>query len=170
MRHLVFGLIAILATSFAADALGQDVRSGGLHISHPWARATAGVARNGAAYLTIVNRGREADRLVGVASPVARKAVLHSHIVDGDIIRMRPVAAIEIDPGKPAVLEPGGRHIMLIGLEAPLVAGTRFPLTLMFERAGEIAVEVVVEPPGAIRPATGKSHGGHGAKRGQGTD
>ncbi len=64
VARLAIALIAVMAMAFTVDALGHDVRSGGLQISHPWARATAGVARNGAAYLAIVNRGREADRLV----------------------------------------------------------------------------------------------------------
>ena len=158
----VYALI-ILAVSIA-PAFGHDAAPGSLHISAPWARATAGVVRNGVAYLTIVNRGPQADRLVGVASPVARKAALHSHIFDGGIAKMRPVKAVVAEPGKPAVLKPGGLHIMLMGLKAPLVAGTRFPLTLVFERAGEIEVEVVVEAFGAMKPTAGKGgdHGAHG--------
>ncbi len=161
MPRLAIALIAIMVTAFAVSALGHGVRSGGLQLGHPWARATAGVARNGVAYLTIVNHGREADRLIGVAAPVARKAALHTHIFEGGIVKTRPVAAITVHPGKPAVLKPGGSHIMLMGLKAPLVVGTRFPRTLVFERAGEIAVEVVVEAPGAMRPAPGKGRG-HG--------
>jgi copper(I)-binding protein len=65
---------------------------------------------------------------------------------------MRPVEAIEVTPGAPIVLQPGGLHVMLIGLKAPLKEGERFPLTLTFERAGTIEVEVVVEKLGAMGP------------------
>ena len=146
----VFALVMLAAS--VAPVIGHGAGSGSMHIAHPWARATAGVARNGVAYLTIVNRGREADRLVSVTSPVARKAALHNHIVEGDIVKMRPVEAITVHPGTPAVLKPGGLHIMLMGLHAPLMQGQTFVLTLTFEQAGTVDVEVAVEKPGAMAP------------------
>ena len=81
--------------------------------------------------------------------------------MDGDIARMRPVAAIEIAPGAPTVLEPGGLHIMLRGLGRRLVEGETFPLSLTFERAGTVEIEV---------PIIGMGHQGHGAHRRPRTD
>ncbi len=141
----------LVAPLFPAPA--HDYRFADLEIVHPWARATAALARTGAVYLTLANQGAELDRLLGVATPRARKARLHSHIVEDGIVKMRPVKAIEISPGEQAGLEPGGFHIMLMGLEAPLEAGTAFPLTLSFEQAGAIEVEVRVEKAGATRPS-----------------
>ena len=150
-------LVALLvAPLFPAPA--HDYRFGDIEIVHPWARATAAMAKTGAVYVTLANQGGEVDRLLGVATPRARKARLHGHIVADGIVKMRPVKAIEISPGEPAVLEPGGFHIMLMGLKAPLEAGTAFPLTLSFEKAGAIEVEVLVEKAGATRP----SHHGNG--------
>lgn len=155
-------LVALLvAPLFPAPA--HDYRLGDIEIVHPWARATAVLARTGAVYLTLANQGAELDHLLGVATPRARKARLHSHIVADGIVKMRPVKAIEISPGDPAVLQPGGFHIMLMGLEAPLEAGTAFPLTLSFERAGAIEVEIRVENAGA----TGPSHHGDGDHAGR---
>lgn len=150
-------LVALLvAPLFPAAA--HDYRFGAIEIVHPWARATASLARNGAVYLTLANQGAALDQLLGVATPRARKARLHSHIVADGIVKMRPVKAIEISPGEPVVLRPGGFHIMLMGLKAALEAGTTFPLTLSFEKAGAIEVEVLVEKAGATRP----SHHGNG--------
>ena len=68
-------------------------------------------------------------------------------------MRMHPVEIIEITPDAPTTLQPGGMHVMLMGLEAALVQGTTFPMTLTFERAGDIDIQVNVQGPGAMAPA-----------------
>jgi hypothetical protein len=85
---------------------------------------------------------------------VASVVELHTHTADGGVMRMRQVEAIDVTGGTTTQLRPGGLHIMLIGLKAPLKEGTRFPLTLKFEKAGEVALEV------AVRAATsgGEAH------------
>lgn len=155
-------LLALAALGVSGRvAPAHDYRFGDLKIVHPWARATAGLARNGAAYVTLSSQGEAIERLLGVTTPVARKARLHGHIVEAGIVKMRPLEAIEVAPGAPVVLEPGGFHIMLMGLEAPLEAGTTFPLTLRFEKAGAIEVEVRVERAGARTPEhQGDGHSG----------
>ncbi len=153
----------LVAPLFPAPA--HDYRFGDLEIVHQWARATAAMARNGAVYVTLANQGAEVDHLLGVETPMARKARLHSHIVEDGIVKMRPLKAIEISPGEPVVLEPGGFHIMLMGLKAPFEAGTAFPLTLSFEKAGAIEVEVRVEKAGATTPSH-HGDGDHGDDKG----
>jgi periplasmic copper chaperone A len=115
----------------ANSALGQ---TGQLEIKTPWARATPGHAENGAAYFTIVSP--TADRLTAVSSPVAKKAELHTMSMEGGVMRMRPLAAIDIPAGQTVTLSPGGMHIMLLGLTQPLHQGQSFPLTLSFGQAG----------------------------------
>jgi copper(I)-binding protein len=138
------------ALFFAPAASAHDYKLGDLTIDHPWARAS--VAANGAAYMTISTSGSAPDQLVAAASPVAGKVELHTHIVEGDVMRMRPVKAIEINVGEPAVLKPGGLHVMLIGLKAPLKEGDKFSLTLTFEKAGTVTVDVSVQAAGAGLP------------------
>ena len=151
MRRLLVTLFAILA--LLAPAAAEDARLGDLTIRQPWARASAGPAKAGAAYLAIVNEGASADRLTAAETPAARKAALHDHEMDGQgVMRMRPVEAIEVAPGETAVLKPGGLHVMLMGLAAPLKQGESFPLVLTFERAGSIEVEVRTGPAGAMGP------------------
>lgn len=133
-------LTGILLFAFAPKLAAQAA----LEVQGAWARATAGRAPNGAAYLTIVNSGATMDRLLGAAAPVARTVELHTHLMDAGVMRMREVTGIEIHPGEPAVLRPGGLHAMLVGLKEGLKEGTSFPLTLRFERAGELTVPVRV--------------------------
>ncbi len=102
-------------------------------------------SRPGAAWLTIRNAGGE-DRLVGAESPAAARVELHTHIHEGGVMMMRKVEGVDIPAGGEAALEPGGDHLMLFGLKAGLKTGDRFPLTLLFEKAGAVTVEVRVAP------------------------
>ena len=121
-----------------------------LEVDNAWARATPAKAENGAAYLTI--RSPTSDRLLSVASPVAKKVELHTMEMAGMVMKMRPLAGLDIPAGQPVTLKPGGEHIMLEGLSAPLREGQSFPLTLTFEKAGAREVSVTVEKPGAAGP------------------
>ena len=126
-------------------------QQGDIAVSMPWTRA-AGQGGTGAGFLAIANRGSTADRLVGATSPIARLVEIHTHIREGDILRMRPVAAVDLPPGGTVTLQPGGFHLMLIGLKEPLIQGQSVPLTLRFERAGEVRVMLAVQPAGARGP------------------
>lgn len=126
-----------------ADA-GPEVASAGA-----WARATAPQARAGAAFLTIVNPDGVADALIAADSAVADSVELHSHVNDGGVMRMREVDRIELPPDSQTELKPGGLHVMLIGLRAPLAEGDHFDLGLTFEKSGRIVVPVTVKGLGA---------------------
>ena len=146
-------------TLAAADA--SDIT-----LDHVWARASAGNATTGAAYLTVTDHGRP-DRLVGVSTPVAATAELHETIHDNGVMKMRPVAGIALEPGKPMTFSPGGYHVMLMGLKSPLKAGDKFPLTLTFEHAQPITVTGTVEAVGGAAmdhgSMSGMSMSGQGA-------
>jgi copper(I)-binding protein len=132
----------------ASAALAQNNQ---LEVSNAWARATPGKAETGAAYLTI--QSPTADRLLSLSSPVATKAGLHTMSMEGMVMKMRPLAGLDIPAGQPVTLKPGGEHIMLEGLDAPLREGQSFPLILTFEKAGTRTVTVAIEKPGAAGPA-----------------
>ena len=141
-------LLAVAAClAVAGAALAQ---TGQLEVGSAWARATPAKAETGIAYLTI--RSPTADRLLSVSSPVAKKAELNSMEMSGTVMKMRPLAALDIPAGQPVTLKPGGDHIMLMGLNGPLREGQSFPLTLTFEKAGAREVIVAVEKPGASGP------------------
>lgn len=151
--------LSLLAAAPLPAAERREFRQGDLAVGHPWARPSAGAQTNGAAYATIANGGAAADRLLSARTPAARVVELHTHTMDAEgVARMRQVPAIDVPARGEARLAPGGLHVMLIDLTGPLREGAAFPLTLVFERAGEVTVEVAVERP---RPATATApHGG----------
>lgn len=148
MRTLLASLILVAAATAHAD----DFQVGSITVDHPWARATAPAAQAGAAYFVLSTEGDAPDVLVAASTPVAARAELHTHQMDNGVMRMMPVEAIEVAPGTPTVLAPGGLHVMLMGLQGPLVEGGTFPLTLVFEDAGEVTVEVTVQGVAATAP------------------
>jgi hypothetical protein len=148
MKRLL--LAFMLCLGFGTAALAQTGPTESIGIAHAWARATSATAKTGAAYLTVTNKGPNDDRLVAVASQVADKAELHTTLMDNNVMKMRPLAAVDVKAGGQAELKPGGMHIMLIGLKAPLKVGDKFPVTLSFEHAGKIEIMVTVEKAGGI--------------------
>ncbi len=143
-------LVSICATLAAAAVLAATpALAGDIVIEKPWARASAGMAKAGAAFMVLRNEGAT-DRLVSASAGVAKVAELHTHIKDGDVMRMRRVETIEVTGGAVTTLAPGGLHVMLMGLHGPLEEGTSFPLTLTFERAGPMTVDVMVMKAGAM--------------------
>jgi len=155
-------LAALLVSLAACSAMAQGDKAGTIGVEHPWARATGAGQKTGGGYLRLDNRGA-ADRLVSASAAVSEKVELHSMAMDGDVMRMRQVDAIDLPTGAPVELKPGGLHIMFIGLKAPLKAGDSFPLQLKFEKAGDMTVQVKIEAPGASAAsmAGSGSHAGH---------
>jgi periplasmic copper chaperone A len=143
LRSLV-SLLALIAAS--APALAHDYQAGEVRIDHPYARATVPGQPSGAAYLTLENRGKTADRLIGTDSPVAKKTEIHTMSMEGNVMKMRQVDGIELAPAATIAMKPGdGYHIMLLGLKQPLKVGDKLPLTLTFEKAGKVELSVFVE-------------------------
>ena len=144
MWRTVAPVVAGLGLAVAAAA-ADVAKLGDITIQEPWARASLGNAPNSAVYMTLQNTGAAPDRLVGGSTPAAERVELHTHVMPGGVAKMRPVDGIEVAPGAPTVLEPGGVHVMLRGLTRKLEAGTSVPLTLAFEHAGAVTLEVPVE-------------------------
>ena len=128
--------LGALFASLAAAAAEVEVEAA-------WARASAGPARAGAVYVALVNRGAAAA-LIGVETPAAERAELHTHVMDGDMARMRRLEEVALPAGGRVAFAPGGLHVMLSGLAAPLVEGAEFPLTLRFADGDSRTVAVRV--------------------------
>ena len=122
-----------------------------------WSRATPPGAKVAAGYLTIRNAGASADRLLAASSPAAARIETHVIEKQGEILRMREVKGYEVPAKGSFELKPGGPHLMLVDIKAPLKEGDRLPLTLRFEKAGEVAVQLRVERLGAT-PSKGHAH------------
>lgn len=145
LNRLFAGCLLSLA-SLAAHA--HDFKLGAITIGHPYARATAAGQPAGGGFLKLDNGGA-ADRLLSASADVSKLVELHVMKMEGDVMQMRQVDAIDLPAGKTVELKPGGLHIMFIGLKAPLKKGESFPLKLRFEKAGEVTVQVNVEAAGA---------------------
>jgi len=129
---------------------GGHAEAGPVSIDGAYVRESLGRAPNSGAYLTL--HSTAPDRLIAVASPAAERVELHTHMMGSDnVMRMRPVDGIDVAPGAPTLLQPGGFHIMLLGVRAPLVAGATIPLTLTFEKAGSVTFDVPVRSIGDRR-------------------
>ncbi|MGI9404725.1 MAG: copper chaperone PCu(A)C [Hyphomicrobiaceae bacterium] len=124
-----------------------------------WARPMIGGSATSAVYLKIRNTTGEDDRLVSVKTPVSEKAEIHVSRNENGIMRMRRLGeGVPVLAGEMVSLEPGGRHVMLIGVQEPLVKGETFPLTLTFEKAGEIEIPVAIN---IMPPSQAKKRGSH---------
>jgi copper(I)-binding protein len=130
MRYALLSL-ALLAT----PALAQ------IEIENAWARATPPGAKTAAGYMTIRNKSSSPDHLIRVASPLAARVEMHVHIHDGDVMRMRQVKGYDIPANGSLELKSGGAHLMFVDVKRPFKEGEKIPVTLRFERAGEMKVE-----------------------------
>ncbi len=142
MRSFIAAVSLLVVACLKINAAHAE----GIVVSDGWARASIGAASNSAAYLTLTMEGESADRLVAVETPVAERAELHNHIMEDGIARMRAVDVIDVGPGEPVTLEPGGLHIMLMGLKEKLEPGATLSLTLSFEKAGAMDIELPIHP------------------------
>lgn len=150
MKRLLAATLLIL---LAMPAAGHEVRVGDLSIVHPWARATAGAAKNGAVYMKIENQGDTDDQLIGMATVAAERVEMHIHIVENGTAMMRKVEAIDLPAHQTINFKPGEFHIMLFGVDPPLKEYDTFKMTLIFAKAGRVELEVYVEEAGATEPA-----------------
>jgi copper(I)-binding protein len=166
----VAGFFALAAHPAAADALHgaatqethaasphgtASVVAGELEISGGWARAMLPSQPAGAGYVTITNNGTEADRLLSIISPAAGKVELHTMEITGDVMVMRPVeGGLDVKPGETAKLEPGGMHLMFMDVAENFSEGDVVRITLTFEKAGQVEVDLPVM-------RAGPDHGSH---------
>jgi periplasmic copper chaperone A len=166
------GAAATLAVALAHIALtaaqAADYNVGSIHISQPWARATPKGAASAAAYMTITNNGKTADKVSCVSSDAAAECQIHTMTMDNGVMQMRPVeGGLEIKPGETVTLAPGGFHVMLEHLKHPLEQGNTMKATLKFDNAGTVDVEYPIAAIGA--PAPGAASGGGMNMQGGGT-
>lgn len=168
MHHLKHTLMGAALALCASLANAHDYKLGDVHIDHPYAKTSLAGTSTGAAYIaSLENTGKAADRLLRVSSPVAGHVELHSMDMGADgVMHMKEEDSLTLAPGAVVKMKPGsGWHLMLMDLKQPLKDGEHFPMTLEFEHAGKIEVEVQVHAPhdhghdhGASDAASGHSH------------
>lgn len=127
---------------------------GPLQIVKPWARSSSSEPDVAGGYMTVVNEG-ESDRLVSASCPAAASVEIHAIRVKGPVLEMRQLeAGLVIPPANQQVLKPRGYHLLIRGLASPLSAGSKMPVTLVFEKAGSVTVDFAIEEPGAVGHVT----------------
>ena len=140
-----FAYLAALALGLPTLASADETMAGDLTIVHPRAFETPATAKTGAGYLTVVNDGEESDTLLAVQADFPKVMLHKTEEVDG-VAKMSHVEHIAIPAGETVELAPGGYHVMFMGLDGdPFETGETIPATLVFEKAGEVAVEFKVE-------------------------
>lgn len=159
-----FPAAAALALALAAG-LPVAAHAADIEVVNPFMRAALVAGGSGIAYMTINNHGA-ADKLVAVEGNISKLAELHTHVKDGDVYRMRKIDFLAVPEHGTAELKPGGDHVMFIGLNAPVKEGTSVPLTLKFEKAGAVTIQVPVLAAGAMAPGAAMPAGGHGSHHG----
>lgn len=135
--------------------MAVEPAAGTLVVVNAWSRATAPGAPVGVAYFDIVNSGGQ-DALLHIETPVAPQVEMHSTATVGGLMQMRRVLSVEVPAHGRVRFEPNGLHAMLIELVRPLKKGDRFPLTLMFQHAGPVRVEAIVQDLGTMTAPGGK--------------
>lgn len=145
-----------LALALALPAHAATYTAGALSALEPWSRPAA-AGTTGAGFLTVANTGPAADTLVGVTSPAAARVEIHQSSLSGGVSRMAKVAQVAIPAGGQVSFAPGGYHLMLVGLKAPLKAGAKFPATLTFASGRKLSVAFTVSD-GMGPPMAGHRH------------
>jgi copper(I)-binding protein len=145
MLNKLIVLAALLLPACFANA--HEYKVGELEIAHPWSQELPPNAPTVAAYFVINNEGKTADRLLSVDTPIAGEAQLHEHVMQGDMMKMQHVPSVEVPAGGEVTFAPMAYHVMLLNLKdrSLLTDGKRFPMTLHFEKSGDVTVEVAVQ-------------------------
>lgn len=146
MKRVMQILLAVIFLGITActGIPSQADQAKEIQVFEAWVRpATKG--SNTAAYMRLVNQGKQADRLISAACQQARAVELHESMAHGDMMSMRPVAGIEVPAAAEVSLQPGGLHVMLIDLQQDLVSGSTVNLVLTFERFGQLTIVAPVE-------------------------
>lgn len=152
-------LAALVLFGTAGTVVAHGYSAGALRIAHPWSRATPNGAKVAGGYLSVTNTGTEPDTLTGASLDAAGRAEVHLMSMEGNVMRMAPVAGgLVIRPGETITLKPGGYHLMFQDLKGALKQGEMAKGSLIFEKAGTVPVEFEVEGIAAKAPSETHEH------------
>jgi len=149
-------LISFSNIAFASsDKKNSEFRVGQIKVENPYTRATVAGQKVAGGFMKIENKGA-ADQLISASSPIAAEMQLHTMSMEGNVMKMREVKAIDVPANGSVDLKPGGLHLMFMDIKAPLKAGESVPVKLKFQKAGELEIKVPVRELGG-----GSSHSKH---------
>ena len=144
-RNTLALLVVALGFGFVVQA--QEVKVGSIKVDHAYIRATVPGQQVAGGFMKIENKGI-ADQLLSASSPAAGEVQLHEMAMEGSVMKMRQVKDIHVPAGGSVELKPGGLHLMLMNIKAPLAAGESVPVKLKFAKAGEVEVKMPVNAMG----------------------
>ena len=147
MKHntlLTALLLAVMTFGLTSMTQAQNAKVGSMQIENAYTRATVPGQQVAGGFMKIENKGNGADQLVSASSPVAGEMQLHTMAMDGNVMRMREVKTIDVPANGSVELKPGGLHLMFMDIKTPLKAGEAVPVTLKFQKAGEVEIKVPV--------------------------
>jgi len=151
-RKFHFFALMFFGVVLAVDVSADTVQEGDITIETAWARASIGTMRPAAAYLTIKNSGKASDVLLSIKTEVAGVAEVHKTIMKDNVSKMGPVGPLPINAGDTITFVPGGLHIMMMMLKKTLKKGETLPMTLIFEKAGQVNITVPILNVGSSGP------------------
>jgi len=144
-RNTLALLVVALGFGFVVQA--QEVKVGSIKVDHAYIRATVPGQQVAGGFMKIENKGI-ADQLLSASSPAAGEVQLHEMAMEGSVMKMRQVKDIPVPAGGSVELKPGGLHLMLMNIKAPLAAGESVLVKLKFAKAGEVEVKMPVNAMG----------------------
>ena len=153
-------LVSVVSLFSSFGVLASDLVAGDLKLIAPWVRASVPGQVNGAGYVQIDNKAKQGDRLVSASASGVNRVELHTIITENGVAKMREVTGIDVPASGSVKLSPGGFHIMFLGLTEPFKAGATVPVTLKFEKAGEVKVNFEIKSP-TYNPGAASGHGSH---------
>jgi len=155
MKSLLLPFAFLLASASASAA-------GPISVSQSYSHPTAAPGVPGVGFLTLTNAGKKPDRLLSVSSPAAGTVEIHQSGVVNGVMQMRAITdGLALPAGKTVALAPGGLHLMLFDLRAPLVEGQEVPVTLNFANAGAVTTALTVKPRDSAPAAEPEDHSQH---------
>ena len=137
-------VLAALLVASPVLAQAHEVKAGDLTLKHPHMRASMGMSPTTAGYVVIENGGKSDERLVSAACTCAKMVMIHQTEIKNAMASMKALDGLNIPAGGTAQLAPGGAHLMIVGLKAPIKAGTMVNMTLTFAKAGRVTVPFMV--------------------------
>ncbi len=150
MNKYLQTLLLSAFTFFTAQTLAHEYSTGDIEIDHPWSREAPPTATVIAGFFQLKNNAQLDDYLISASTPVAKRVEIHTHEMSDGMMQMKQIDRVKVAAQETVMFKPGGYHLMIFNPEKAYKQGERFPMTLTFQNAGEVQVELAVEKNGHV--------------------
>jgi len=146
LQTLLLGAV----TLFSTQTFAHEYNAGEIEIDHPWSREAPPTATVIAGFFQLKNNAQQDDYLISASTPIAKRVEIHTHEMLDGMMQMKQIDRVKIAAQETVMFKPGGYHLMIFNPEKAYKQGERFPMTLTFQNAGEVQVELAVEKNGHL--------------------